>query len=71
MSATIYFRTLAARCRTSARDCVDPFAKEEFRRLAREFETRADQLESSALPAAQANWWLGQHEQARGFEGER
>jgi hypothetical protein len=71
MSATIYFRALAARCRTSARDCVDQFAKEEFRRLAREFETRADQLECSVLPAAQVGWWLTQRKPARGFDGDR
>jgi hypothetical protein len=28
------FRALAARCNTAARNCSDPFAKEEFRRLA-------------------------------------
>ena len=71
MSAPIYFRSLAARCRVSARDCSDFFAKEEFRRLANEFESRADQLEQSVLPAAQAGWWLTQREQARGFEGDR
>jgi uncharacterized protein HemX len=47
MTSAIYFRTLAARCRTSARDCRDHFAKEEFNRLAREFQTRANQLETS------------------------
>jgi hypothetical protein len=68
MSATIYFRSLAARCRTSARDCFDHFAREEFHRLAQEFETRAEQLEYSILPAAQADWWLTRREQARGSE---
>ena len=38
MSAPIYFRSLAARCRVSARDCSDFFAKEEFRRLANELQ---------------------------------
>jgi len=38
MSDAIYFRTLAARCCKSARDCSDQFAREEFRRLAQEFE---------------------------------
>ena len=71
MSVSIYFRSLAARCRTSARDCIDLFAKEEFRKLANEFETRADQLEQSVLSAGQAGWWLTQREQARGFEGDR
>jgi hypothetical protein len=70
MSVSIYFRSLAARCRTSARDCFDLFAKEEFRKLANEFEARADQLERSVLPAAQTDWWLTQREQARGFEGD-
>ena len=70
MSAPLYFRSLAARCRTSARDCFDLFAKEEFRRLANEFETRAGQLEQSVLPAAQAGWWLTQREPARGSEGD-
>jgi hypothetical protein len=71
MSVSIYFRSLAARCRTSVRDCIDLFAKEEFRKLANEFETRADQLERSALPAAQTDRWLTRREQARGFEGDR
>ena len=48
MSATIYFRSLAARCRTSARNCSDHFAREEFQRLAHEFDTRAEQLEYQA-----------------------
>ena len=69
--ALIDFLSLAARCRVSARDCSDLFAKEEFRRLANEFESRADQLGRSVLPAAQAGWWLTQREQARGFEGDR
>ena len=71
MSATIYFRSLAARCRTSARNCFDHFAREEFQRLAHEFDTRAEQLEYSTLPTAQAGWWLTRREQARGFEGDR
>jgi hypothetical protein len=36
-----YFRALAARCRKSVGSCFDPFAQEEFRRLAHEFETIA------------------------------
>lgn len=71
MSATVYFRDLAARCRTSARDCSDHFTKEELHRLAREFETRADQLECSVLTAGQPGWWLTRREQPRGFEGDR
>jgi hypothetical protein len=65
VSTSSYFRSLAARCRTSARECRDHFAKEEFRRLAQEFETRADQLEY--FDAA----WLVKPEQPRGFAGER
>ena len=71
MSATIYFRSLAARCRTSARNCSDHFAREEFQRLAHEFDTKAEQLEYSTLPAAQAGWWLSRRERAQGFEGDR
>ena len=51
MSTPIYFRSLAARCRTSARNCSDHYAQEEFRRLAHEFDAKADQLErSNVLP---------------------
>jgi hypothetical protein len=71
MSATIYFRSLAARCRTSARDCRDHFAKEEFRRLAIEFETKANQQECSGLSVERADPWLTAPEQARGFAGDR
>jgi len=70
MSSAIYFRSLAARCRTSARDCRDLFAKKEFRRLAREFQTRADQLESSGL-SSDPGWWPTKPEQARRFAGDR
>ena len=70
MSSAIYFRSLAARCRTSARDCRDHFAKEEFHRLAHEFQTRADQLEGSGLPG-DPGWLSSKPEQARGFAGER
>jgi hypothetical protein len=70
MSDAIYFRTLAARCCKSARDCSDQFAKEEFRRLAQEFETKADQLKCSFLPAEQTGWWPTQREQVRGFDGD-
>jgi hypothetical protein len=37
-------RTLAARCRKSGRHCGDLFAKEEFHRLANEFELKAAEL---------------------------
>ncbi len=70
MSSAIYFRSLAARCRTSARDCRDHFAKEEFHRLAREFQTRADQLEGSGV-SSDSGWLPIKREQARGFAGER
>ena len=70
MTSAIYFRSLAARCRTSARDCRDHFAKEEFHRLAREFQTRADQLETSQSSINHASWPV-KPEQARGFEGDR
>jgi hypothetical protein len=70
MFNAIYFRTLAARCCTAARDCSDPFAKEEFRRLAQEFEIRADQLECSVPPAEQTGWWPTPREQPRRFEGD-
>ena len=42
-----YFRALASQCRSAARDCFDLFAKEEFRRLACEFEARANELDAS------------------------
>ena len=70
MSSAIYFRSLAARCRTSARRCSDYFAKEEFHRLAHEFQTRADQLECSG-PSSDPGWRSTEPEQARGFEGDR
>jgi hypothetical protein len=70
MSSAIYFRSLAARCRTSARDCRDHFAKEEFHRLAREFEARADHLEDAGS-SKDPGWSPVRPEQARGFAGER
>ena len=57
MSTPIYFRSLAARCRTSARNCSDHFAQEEFRRLAHEFDAKADQLERSNVLPIHADWW--------------
>ena len=69
MSTAIYFRSLAARCRTSARHCSDHFAKEEFHRLAHEFQIRADQGSS---PSAEPGWLPSKLPgQARGFAGER
>jgi hypothetical protein len=70
MSSATYFRSLAARCRTSARDCRDHFAKEEFHRLARDFQTKADELETARLSGDRASWPL-KPERARGFEGDR
>jgi hypothetical protein len=51
------FRTLAARCRRAARDCFDLFAKEEFRRLAQEFDGKAAELEFLAAHQGQRGWW--------------
>ena len=42
-----YFRALATRCRTASRESFDLFAKEEFRQLATEFNTKADELDCS------------------------
>ena len=70
MSSMDYFEALAARCRASAVRCQDQFAKEEFRRLAREFESKADQLVRPGGTADQG-WWLNRPEQARGFAGDR
>jgi hypothetical protein len=52
-----YFRALAARCRTANRDCFDLLAKEEFRQLATEFNTKADELDSGSRHPAQVDWW--------------
>jgi len=50
-----YFRTLAVRCLTAARDCHDHRAREEFRLLADEFTAKANELERplrlSGMPA--------------------
>lgn len=70
VSTTSYFRSLATRCLTSARRCSDQFAKEEFRRLAVEFEAKAAQLERSNLGSAQGGWWPPRREPPRGFEGD-
>ena len=40
-----YFRRLAARCLTAARQCFELQAKEEFRKLADEFSAKPDALE--------------------------
>jgi hypothetical protein len=59
-----YFRALASRCRTSARSCVDPYAKEEFGRLAVEFDAKASELDASA----DTGWSTGLP--LRGFAGD-
>jgi hypothetical protein len=46
--AANYFRSLGARCRTASHDCVDLFAKEEFRQLATEFNAKANELDYAA-----------------------
>ena len=69
MFTAIYFRSLAARCRTSARNCLDHFAQEEFHRLAQEFQIRADQLEGSNLTTDPGLLPM-KPEPARGFAGE-
>jgi hypothetical protein len=71
MNAT-YLRALASRCRTSGRNCSDLFAKEEFRHLASELDTRANELERPANNNnEQAGAWLWRRERSRGFEGGR
>jgi hypothetical protein len=54
-----YFRALAARCRTASRDSFDLFAKEEFRQLATEFNSKADELDLSSKHPGQVAWWHG------------
>jgi len=65
-----YFRTVASRCRKSARDCFDLYAKEEFRRLANELDARAVELELGHKPQEVGEWpW--QHAQSSGHESFR
>jgi hypothetical protein len=52
-----YFRDLADRCRHAARDCFDLYAKEEFRRLAYEFTSKAEELEFSSKHNGPTGWW--------------
>jgi hypothetical protein len=52
-----YFRALATRCRTASCDAFDLRAKEEFRQLATEFTTKANELDGSSKHCAQAGWW--------------
>jgi hypothetical protein len=66
-----YFRGLASRCRNSARSCFDLYAKEEFGRLAHEFDVRAGELEAPAAPHWSVARFPWRREYTRGFEGER
>jgi hypothetical protein len=52
-----YFRALAARCRKASRACFDLFAKEEFHRLANEFDAKADEADFSAKHPERSGWW--------------
>lgn len=54
-----YFRALAIRCRTASRDSFDLFAKEEFRRLATEFNAKANELDFSSEHQGQVTWRSG------------
>ena len=57
MTAT-YFRPLATRCRTASCDPFDLHAKEEFRQLATEFITKANELEGSSKRCVRTSrWW--------------
>jgi hypothetical protein len=49
--------TLATRCRTASCDSFDLHAKEEFRQLATEFTTKANELEDSSKRCVQASRW--------------
>ena len=53
-----YFRTLAARCRTASRDSFDLFAKEEFRQLATEFASKANELDVSSKHPGRVSAWM-------------
>ena len=58
----IYFRALAAQCLKAGRDCSDLFAKEEFRRLANEFSTKADELDGLRFLRSES-WGAESHSQ--------
>jgi hypothetical protein len=51
-----YFRALASRCRTAARACADLYAKEDFHRLAQEFDAKANELEFPHPEWLARNW---------------
>jgi hypothetical protein len=61
-----YFRSLAVRCLTAARDCYDRRTKEELRKLANEFTIKANELETplylSGVPKAQSPEGGGRNE---------
>ena len=65
-----YFRALASRCRASARSCSDPYGKEEFGRLAVEFEARASEPDASANIRGSLSLPPRRHEPSRGFAGD-
>ena len=52
-----YFRNLASRCRKASRECFDLFAKEEFRRLANELSTKADELDYTTSHPDRPGWF--------------
>jgi hypothetical protein len=64
-----YFRALASRCRRSAHSCFDLYAKEEFGRLASQFEIRASELDA----AGETSWSIAstwRRSQLRGSAGD-
>jgi hypothetical protein len=63
-----YFRELACRCRTASRDCFDLFAKEEFRRLAAEFNAKAKELDFSTKNPGRIGWWMSPPHPARSVD---
>jgi hypothetical protein len=60
-----YLRSLASRCRKAAHDCFDLFAKEEFRRLATEFNAKADELECSTKDPERGGWFWRPQQQVQ------
>ena len=52
-----YFRALASRCRKASHDCFDLYAKEEFRRLATEFNAKADELDYTSRYPEHPGWF--------------
>jgi hypothetical protein len=55
MTATQYLQNQAEHCRRAADDAADPFVAEELRRLAAEFERRAQAEEIRPEAPARAN----------------